>query len=44
MTTGYLNFIMMMGLANLTKPSYAEALDAGFPAIPFFSWDQQAQA
>ena len=42
MTTGYLNFIMMMGLANLTKPSYAEALDAGFPAIPFFSWDQQA--
>ena len=43
MTTGYLNFIMMMGLANLTKPSYAEALDAGFPAIPFFSWDQQAQ-
>ncbi|HSQ12252.1 MAG TPA: hypothetical protein VLM90_04510 [Candidatus Deferrimicrobium sp.] len=41
MTTGYLNFIMMMGLANSTKPSYAEGLDAGFPAIPFFSWDQQ---
>ncbi|MGZ8485581.1 MAG: DODA-type extradiol aromatic ring-opening family dioxygenase [Candidatus Binatia bacterium] len=40
MTTGYLNFIMMMGLANLAKPSYAEGLDAGFPAIPFFSWDQ----
>ncbi|MBM4297154.1 MAG: extradiol ring-cleavage dioxygenase [Deltaproteobacteria bacterium] len=39
MTTGYLNFIMMMGLANATKPSYAEGLDAGFPAIPFFSWD-----
>ncbi|MGZ9125234.1 MAG: DODA-type extradiol aromatic ring-opening family dioxygenase [Candidatus Binatia bacterium] len=39
MTTGYLNFIMMMGLANLAKPSYAEGLDAGFPAIPFFSWD-----
>ena len=44
MTTGYLNFIMMMGLANLAKPSYAEGLDAGFPAIPFFSWDQQPKA
>jgi protocatechuate 4,5-dioxygenase beta chain len=42
MTTGYLNFLMMMGVANATKPSYAEGLDAGFPAIPFFSWDQQA--
>jgi protocatechuate 4,5-dioxygenase beta chain len=41
MTTGYLNFIMMMGLANLAKPSYAEGLDAGFPAIPFFSWEPQ---
>ena len=40
MTSGYLNFIMMMGVANLAKPSYAEGLDAGFPAIPFFSWDQ----
>ena len=39
MTTGYLNFLMMMGVANLTSPSYAEGLDAGFPAIPFFSWD-----
>ena len=39
MTSGYLNFIMMMGLANLAKPSYAEGLDAGFPAIPFFSWE-----
>ena len=39
MTTGYLNFLMMMGLANSAKPSYAEGLDAGFPAIPFFSWD-----
>jgi protocatechuate 4,5-dioxygenase beta chain len=44
MTTGYLNFIMMMGLANSAKPSYAEGLDAGFPAIPFFSWDQQPKA
>jgi protocatechuate 4,5-dioxygenase beta chain len=39
MTTGYLNFIMMMGLANNAKPSYAEGLDAGWPAIPFFSWE-----
>ena len=39
MTTGYLNFLMMMGVANSSKPSYAEGLDAGFPAIPFFSWD-----
>src|SRR5580765_4208557 len=42
MTSGYLNFLMMMGMANSTKPSYAEGLDAGFPAIPFFSWDKQA--
>lgn len=39
MTTGYLNFLMMMGIANARKPSYAEGLDAGFPAIPFFNWD-----
>jgi len=39
MTSGYLNFLMMMGVANSSKPSYAEGLDAGFPAIPFFSWD-----
>jgi protocatechuate 4,5-dioxygenase beta chain len=39
MTHGFLNFIMMMGVANTSKPSYAEGLDAGFPAIPFFSWD-----
>ncbi len=42
MTSGYLNFLMMMGVAKSTKPSYAEGLDAGFPAIPFFSWDKQA--
>ena len=41
MTTGYLNFLMMMGVANAAKPSYAEGLDAGFPAVPFFSWDQR---
>ena len=39
MTHGFLNFIMMMGVANASKPSYAEGLDAGFPAIPFFSWE-----
>ena len=39
MTHGFLNFIMMMGVANAAKPSHAEGLDAGFPAIPFFSWD-----
>lgn len=39
MTAGFLNFIMMMGVANATKPSYAEGLDAGFPAVPFFAWD-----
>ncbi len=36
MTTGYLNFLMMMGVANLAKPSYAEGLDAGFPGDPVF--------
>jgi protocatechuate 4,5-dioxygenase, beta chain len=39
MTTGYLNFLMMMGVANASRPSYAEGLDASFPAIPFFSWE-----
>ena len=36
MISGYLNFLMMMGVANSTKPSYAEGSDAGFPAMPFF--------
>jgi protocatechuate 4,5-dioxygenase beta chain len=44
MTTGYLNFLMMMGVANSTSPSYAEGLDAGFPAVPFFSWDKATDA
>ncbi|MBI3001603.1 MAG: extradiol ring-cleavage dioxygenase [Deltaproteobacteria bacterium] len=39
MTHGFLNFIMMMGLANATRASHAEGVDAGFPAVPFFSWD-----
>jgi protocatechuate 4,5-dioxygenase beta chain len=42
MTTGYLNFLMMMGVANASRPAYAEGLAAGFPAVPFFSWDQQS--
>jgi protocatechuate 4,5-dioxygenase beta chain len=42
MTSGYLNFLMMMGMANAAKPSFAEGLDAGFPAVPFFSWDRPA--
>jgi protocatechuate 4,5-dioxygenase beta chain len=39
MTHGFLNFIMMMGVAKANKASYAEGLDVGFPAIPFFRWD-----
>jgi hypothetical protein len=39
MISGYLNFLMMTGVANATKSSYAEGLDAGFPAISIFSWD-----
>jgi len=39
MTHGFLNFIMMMGVAKAAPASYAEGLDAGFPAIPFFSWE-----
>ena len=39
MTHGFLNFIMMMGVAGAARPSHAEGLDAGFPAVPFFSWD-----
>jgi len=31
----------MMGGVNSTTPSDAEGLDAGFPAIPFFSWEKQ---
>ena len=40
MTHGFLNFIMMMGVANAKRPAYAEGLDAGWPAIPFFRYDQ----
>jgi hypothetical protein len=38
MISGYLNFLMMMGVTNSTKPSYAEGLDAGFPVITLF-WE-----
>ena len=44
MTLGYLNFLMMMGVANASIPSYAEGLDAGFPAVPFFSWASKTEA
>ncbi len=37
MTAGYLNFLMMMGMANATPAPYAEGVDAGFPAVPFFA-------
>lgn len=39
MTHGFLNFVVMMGVAKAAHPSYAEGLDAGFPALPFFSWE-----
>lgn len=41
MTLGFLNFLMAMGIARGSAPSYAEGLDAGFPAVPFFSWEQK---
>jgi protocatechuate 4,5-dioxygenase, beta chain len=43
MTHGFLNFIMMMGVANARRPSYAEGCDAGFPAVPFFSWETKEE-
>ena len=39
MTLGFLNFLMAMGVAHGIHPSHAEGLDAGFPAVPFFSWE-----
>jgi hypothetical protein len=39
MTSGYMNFLTVMGVANSTKPSHAEGLNPVFPVIPFFSWD-----
>lgn len=44
MTHGFLNFIMMMGVANASRASHAEGVDAGFPAVPFFSWDAKEGA
>lgn len=43
MTTGFLNFLMMMGVADRERPTYAEGLDAGFPAVPFFAWDEKRE-
>jgi len=40
MTMGFLNFLMAMGVAQGSAPTYAEGLDAGFPAVPFFSWEK----
>jgi hypothetical protein len=40
MTSGYLNFLTMMGVANFDKAIVCEGLDPDFPAIPFVSWDQ----
>lgn len=39
MTPGFLNFLLMMGIAKAAPAGYAEGLDAGFPAVPFFSWE-----
>ena len=33
-----------MGIANGLRPSFAEGLDAGWPAIPFFAWEPLAEA
>lgn len=44
MTHGFLNFLMMMGVANASRASHAEGVDAGFPAVPFFSWDAKEGA
>jgi protocatechuate 4,5-dioxygenase beta chain len=41
MTSGFLNFLMAMGVANGTRPSHAEGMDVGFPAVPFFSWEEK---
>jgi protocatechuate 4,5-dioxygenase beta chain len=41
MTLGVLNFLMLMGIAGASAPTHAEGLDAGFPAVPFFSWEQK---
>jgi hypothetical protein len=41
MTAGFLNFLMAMGVANGTRPSHAEGMDSGFPAVPFFSWEEK---
>lgn len=44
MTHGFLNFIMMMGVAKAAAPDHAEGVDAGFPAVPFFSWEAKEGA
>jgi protocatechuate 4,5-dioxygenase beta chain len=44
MTPGFLNFVMLMGLAKAAPPSFAEGVDAGLPATPFFAWGEQGVA
>lgn len=41
MTYGFLNFLSAMGAAEGLPNTHGEALDAGFPSIPFFSWEAE---
>ena len=43
MTLGFLNFLMAMGVASGASPTHAEGLDVGFPAVPFFAWEREAE-
>jgi len=43
MTMGFLNFLMAMGVAKGASPTHAEGLDVGFPAVPFFAWEQKEE-
>lgn len=43
MTYGFLNFLLAMGVARGRPPTHAEAMDVGFPAVPFFAWDAQPE-
>lgn len=42
MTHGFLNFLLAAGASEGLPNSHAEGLDAGFPSIPFFSWERAA--
>jgi protocatechuate 4,5-dioxygenase beta chain len=43
MTPGFLNFLMLMGVANGLTPTHCEGMDVGFPAVPFFLWEPAAE-